>query len=113
LTIEDFKDRLGVSDKEWEVIKPRVEKVYNPMHPQPQMGSGNERSKTEVQQRSNELRELLRNDGTAVDQIKAKLTALRAAKQKAAQELAAAKQDVRQLMTLPQEAELVLSGLLD
>jgi len=35
------------------------------------------------------------------------------AKEKAAQELVAAKQDLRQLMTLRQEAELVLSGLLD
>ncbi len=48
-----------------------------------------------------------------MDQIKARLAALRAVKQKAAQELATAKQDLRQLMTLPQEAELVLSGLLD
>jgi len=111
--IEDFKDRLGVSDKEWAVVKPRIEKVYNLMHPQPQMKTGNERPRTEVERRSSELRDLLRSKGAAVDKIKAGLTALRTAKQKAGQELVTAKQDLRQLMTLRQEAELVLSGLLD
>jgi len=112
--IEDFKDRLCVSDKEWAVVKPRIEKVYNLMHPLPQMRTANERPKSEVEQRSSELRELLRKkEGTAVDQIKARLTALRAAKQKTVQELVTAKQDLRQLMTLRQEAELVLRGVLD
>ena len=111
--IEDFKDRLGVSDKEWPVIKPRIEKVYNMVHPLSQVRAGNEQARSEVEQRSSELRELLRKEGTEADQIKAKLTALRAAKGKEAQELATAKQSLRQLMTLRQEAELVLSGLLD
>jgi hypothetical protein len=111
--IEDFKDRLGVSDKEWPVVKPRIERVYNLMHPLPQMRPGNEQPKTEVQARSSELRDLLRNEGTAVDKVKAGLTSLRAAKEKAAQELATAKQDLRQLMTLRQEAVLVVAGLLD
>jgi hypothetical protein len=82
------------------------------MHPLPPTMAGTERPKTEVEQRSSELRDLLR-DKAAVDKIKASLAALRAAKEKAAKELVAAKQDLRQLMTLPQEAELVLSGLLD
>lgn len=112
-TIEDFKERLGVSDKEWAVIKPRIEKVYNQMHPQPQMRAGNEQARSEVEQRSSELRDLLRKQGAAPDEIKARLTALRLAKQRAAQDLATAKQELRQLMTLRQEAELVLSGLLD
>ena len=111
--IEDFKDRLGVSDKEWAVIKPKIEKVYNLMHPFPQMRVGTERPRTEVEQRSSELRELLRNQEATTDQIKAKLAALRAAKERVAQQLATAKQDLRQLMTLRQEVDLVLSGLLD
>jgi len=39
--------------------------------------------------------------------------ALRAAKERTAQEVATAKQSLHQLMTLRQEAEMVLSGLLD
>ena len=42
-----------------------------------------------------------------------KLAALRAARQKAAQDLVTARQSLRQLMTLRQEALLVLNGLLD
>ena len=62
---------------------------------------------------SSELRELLRNESATAEQIKAKLAALRAAKQKAAQDLATARQSLRQLMSLRQEALLVLNGLLD
>jgi len=104
---------VGVSDREWEVVKPRVERVYNLVHPLPPMGAGSEQPKTEVDKASSELRELLRNDSAAADQIKVKLAALRAAKQKAAQELVTARQSLRQLMTLRQEALLVLNGLLD
>jgi DNA repair exonuclease SbcCD ATPase subunit len=111
--IEDLRDQLEVSDKEWAVIKPRVEKVYNLTHPLPQVRGGTQQPRTDVEQRSTELRELLRDKGVAPDQIKAKLAALRAAKEKAAQELARAKQDLRQLLTLRQEATLVLNGLLD
>jgi len=111
--IEDLKAQLEISDKEWPVVKPRVEKVYNLVHPLRQMGAGSEQPKTEVDKASGELRELLRNESAAAEQIKAKLVALRAAKQRAAQELATARQSLRQLMTLRQEAQLVLNGLLD
>jgi chromosome segregation ATPase len=111
--MEDLKDQLGISDTEWPVLKPRIETVYNMVHPQPQMNPANQVPKTELEQRSRELHELLRDEGAAADQIKAKLTALRAAKSKANQELVAARQTLRQLMTLRQEAMLVLNGLLD
>lgn len=111
--IEDFKERLAISDKDWPVVRPRIEKVYTLVRPLPQMGTGNGRPKTEVERRSDELWNLLRHEPAAVDKVKASLTALRAAKEKAAQDLIAAKQDLRQLMTVRQEAELVLSGLLD
>jgi hypothetical protein len=111
--IEDLKGQLEISDKEWPVVKPRVEKVYNLVHPLRSMGAGSEQPRTEVDKASSELRELLRNDSAAADQVKAKLAALRAAKQKTAQDLATARQSLRQLMTLRQEALLVLNALLD
>ncbi len=111
--VEDLKEQLGVSDKEWPVVGPRLEAVYNLVHPLPQVGRGDGPPKTEVQQKSSELRELLRDQKAPVDQIKAKLGALRSAKEKARQELATAQQGLRQLMTLRQEAVLVLNGLLD
>jgi len=105
--IEDLKGQLGISDQEWAVVKPRVEKVYNLVHPLPPMGTRSEQPKTEVDRASSELHELLRNESAAADQIKAKLGALRAAKLKAAQDLVTARQSLRQ------EALLVLNGLLD
>ena len=38
--IEDLKGQLEISDKEWPVVKPRVEKVYNLVHPLRSMGAG-------------------------------------------------------------------------
>jgi flagellar motility protein MotE (MotC chaperone) len=104
---------LSVPEAEWAVVKPRLEAVYNLRHPVPQARPGNERQRTEVQQRGAELSELLRNEETAPERIKAGLTALRAAKEKARQELATAQQNLRQILTLRQEALLVLNGLLD
>jgi hypothetical protein len=111
--VEDIKGQLGVSDEEWKVIQPRVEAVYNLVHPKPQFGRPNVSQMSPVDQRKRELREILSNKDAAADQVKAKLTALRAAQLAAAQELTKARQDLRQIMTLRQEATLVLNGLLD
>ena len=69
--------------------------------------------RTEAELRSRGLRELLQDEKAPVDQIKARLTALRAAKQRAVQQLMNARQGLRELLTLRQEAVLVLNGLLD
>jgi hypothetical protein len=111
--IEDLKEQLGVSDAEWAVLKPRVEAVYNLVHPEPPIRGNGSQPRTDVEQRSAELRELLRDENAAADQIKARLAALRAAREKANRDLVAARQNLRQLLTLRQEAQLVLNGLLD
>jgi hypothetical protein len=111
--IEDLREQLRVSGQEWKVIKPRLEAVYNLVRPLPRMGTASDRKPTEVEQKGSELRGLLRNEGAPADQIKAGLTALRAAKERARQELATAQQNLRQILTLRQEALLVLNGLLD
>jgi hypothetical protein len=88
--------------------------VYKLVHPQPQFaGGGNTRSGSPVDRGKSELRGVLADKGASADQIKAKLTALRAAQLGAAQELAEARQNLRQILTLRQEATLVLNGLLD
>lgn len=111
--IGEFKSKLGLSDEEWTVLKPRIEAVYNLMYPQAAMGIGSDLKGPEVEQRRGELREVLDNAGSDAGQIKTRLDALRAAKEKADRELVRARQDLRRLMTLRREAELVLCGLLD
>jgi DNA phosphorothioation-dependent restriction protein DptG len=110
---DDLREQLGLSDQEWSVVRPRLQAVYDLVHPRPPMMGKNERPKTEVEQISQALRELLREEKASADQIKAGLTALRAARERTVQELVKARQNLRQVMTLRQEALLVLNGLLD
>jgi hypothetical protein len=60
-----------------------------------------------------ELRDVLSNKEATSEQIKAKLTALRTAKEKAKKNLAAAQKDLKQNLTIKQVAILVLSGYLN
>jgi DNA repair exonuclease SbcCD ATPase subunit len=112
-SIEDLKGQLSISETDWPVVKPRIEKVYDLVHPAQPFSPGSGAPKTEVQQRSDELRELLRDEKAATEQIKSRLSAYRAAKEKTNRELAAARQNLRQVVTLRQEVQLVLNGLLD
>ena len=59
-----------------------------------------------------ELQTTLQNTAATPDAIKKQLTVLRAAREKAKQDLAKAQQDLRQVLTLRQEATLVLMGML-
>jgi hypothetical protein len=112
-TIENLKSQLGISDTDWPAVKPRIETVYSMVHPPQMFGPNTGRPKTDVQLKSDELRELLRDEKAATEQIKSKLAAFRGAKEKVNRELMAARQNLRQVMTLRQEAQLVLNGLLD
>ena len=134
---ERMKETLGVTDEEWKVLGPRIEKVQTlsmqlraggrmgmfggrggrgdrpegaaPPDAQPQP----ERELSEVEKAANALRETLDNEDATADDIAKKLTALREAREKVKQELAVAQDDLRQLLTARQEAQLVLMGLLD
>jgi len=59
------------------------------------------------------LQTTLQNTAATPDEIKAKLTALRAAREKAKQELAVAQKQLKEVLTLRQEAQLVMMGMLD
>ncbi|MCX5646848.1 MAG: hypothetical protein NTZ17_19545 [Phycisphaerae bacterium] len=113
IAIESLRNQLRVSDQEWAVVKPRLVAVYDLVRPAVAGAGRNEPPKSELEQRSRDLRELLQADKAEADQIKAKLTAFRAAKEKANQQLAGARQSLRQIMNLRQEAVLVVNGLLD
>jgi chromosome segregation ATPase len=111
--IEGIKKQLEVSDQEWLVVKPRVEAVYNRVHPASRSAGPNTQPTHAVERSRNELGRLLSNKEAKAEEIKAKLTAFRSAKEQERQELVKARASLRQLMTLRQEAVLVLSGLLD
>jgi hypothetical protein len=133
-----MKEQLGASDAEWQVIAPRLTKVMElnrqvsggPMGmarlfmgrgrpgdrgrgpgARPDRPEGQELSP--VQKAMEALDTTLENESAGAEEIKAKLTALRAARENAKQDLAKAQQELRQLLTLRQEAQLVVMGLLN
>lgn len=131
---ERLKTSLKASDEEMAVIQPLVEKVFvkqreasgGPGGPGGRRGGGNrpggDAPAPGGEQRpgrggetpeSQALRETLEKDGAAPSEITAKLTALREQRKKAAAELTAAREDLRKVLTVRQEAVLVQMGLLE
>lgn len=139
---ERLKTSLKASDDEMAVIQPLVEKVFikqreasgnrfgggGPRPPRPggerppgeggdapNPGGGPERRNWRGGEtpEAQALREALDKDGTAPSEITAKLTALREQRKKAATELATAREDLRKVLTVRQEAVLVQTGLLE
>jgi hypothetical protein len=109
----DLKKQLGVSEEEWKVVQPRLEAVYLLRHPPGSVAQEDSSASAMVTRLTRELWELLNNKETKAEEIKAKLNALRKAKEKVQQELTKARQQLRQILTIRQEAVLVLSELLD
>jgi len=66
-----------------------------------------------VEKATEQLRTTLENTSAKPEDIKNQLTTLRKAKEKHKQQLAAAQQELRKIVTVRQEAQLVLMGLLD
>jgi hypothetical protein len=62
---------------------------------------------------SQALREAIEKDGTAPEEIKAKLAAVREQRKKAQGELEAAREELRKVLTVRQEAVLVTFGILE
>ena len=135
-----MQEALGATDVEWKVLGPRVMKVQElnrqtgggnrgmmfgrggpggrgapgaPGGPGGRGPAGTNRELTEVEQIQEELQTTLNNTAATPDAIKQQLTKLRAAREKAKQELAKAQQELRQVLTVRQEATLVLMGMLD
>lgn len=134
-----MQERMGASDEEWTVIKPRLSEVMelsrnanssngmrNMMGRGGRGGRGGDRGDrggrdtqqseeetSAVQKASTELQETLEKEAPSAAEIKAKLTALRGAREKAKQELVTSQKKLREVLTLKQEAQLVMMGLLD
>ena len=112
--LERYQKRLSISEEEWPLIRPRIEAVFNMVRNRRGSEEEEESTQADVEQKTRDLRELLRNrdEEASKAQVKAALTALRAAREKNRQKLARAQSALRELMTLRQEALLVLEKLL-
>lgn len=76
-------------------------------------GAQAEREREPLERATDELQEVLENEQASADQIKQKLTALRRVEDQLEQEMDKAQEQLRQVVTVRQEAQLVLMGLLD
>jgi len=130
---DQMRERLGASEDEWKVLQPRIEKVTQLMRQSRGgfgafMGRGGrgrgpgderrpegqtEREQSDVEMKTEALRSLLEDETSSPASIKAALDALRKARQKAQDELALARKELREIITARQEAQFVLMGLLD
>ncbi len=125
-----MQEQLKIADADWTAIKPLVEKVMehqqSNMRPpmmmmRPPGGNqgpdGNQprrpRFGGEPDPAETALQKALESESTSVDDIKAKMTALRTARAKKAADLKKAREDLRSVLTVRQEAQMVLSGFLD
>ncbi len=132
-----MKEQLEISDEEWTITGPRLTKVMelnretNGMggmgrmmfaRNRGRMGQGGGMGRpgqpegeelSDVQKATEALNTVLEAEKVEASAIKEKLTALRAAKEKARQDLIKAQEELKEVLTLKQEAKLVMFGMLD
>lgn len=120
--IERFKEVLGCSDEEWQVIGPKVLNVYSLSNQsrtsgmRTMMGRTNQRNRSSDNQDDEgltKLEELLDNEDATTSEIKKIVSEVRNARQESEQELAKAQKELRELLTVRQEAIMITMGYLD
>ncbi len=124
--MERIKENLEVTEEEWKVLEPRIAKVvtlswqtrggrgmFARRRRGGAEGAGEARELSNVEKATEQLQTTLENEEAKPKEIKSNLKALRKAREKAKQELAKAQKELREVLTLRQEARLVLSGMLD
>jgi len=133
---ERFREKMGATKEEWQVLSPMIEKVQT-LSRQVRFGtmmgllsgrdgrrggrraggSGEEgtddRPQTDIQKTTQALQKLAENDSATAQELQAAMKALRDAKAKVQKELTDARKALREVVTVRQEAQLVLLGLLE
>ncbi len=133
---ERLKTSMKVTDDEWTVIQPLIEKVTTKMREagggrggpprggDPRSGGGGgtpgggssssgggDRSSGSMERDA--LRTALENESASPEELKAKLTALRDSRKKAIAEVEVLREDLKKVLTVRQEALLVSYGILE
>lgn len=129
--MERMKTELKVTDEEWTVLQPKVEKIMTlqrdlmagmfggRMGRRGTPGGDNaqppadEAPQSEIAKASADLRTALADDSTPAAALNEKLLAFRTARAKVQTDLEVARKDLRELLTPRQEAVLVMSGMLE
>lgn len=120
--LERIRQTLGIGDQEWPVIQPRLERVVtlnNQVALRAARAAVGRRDAEQpadaaspVQAAAAQLRTLLESEDAAARDINERVAALRQARERSEAELEEARAALRELLTVRQEAQLVLMGLL-
>jgi hypothetical protein len=127
---ERFQELLGCTDEEWQVIGPRVLNLFTlsnqssgssmrSMFGRSSRGDDTNSRRDTDDSGSQEdellarLQELLEEENPSTSEIKGLMNQIRSARQAVEQELAQAQKELRELLTVRQEAILFAMGLLD
>ena len=122
--MDTVKQQLGVTDDEWTVLQPKLQKV---MELSRDARGGGMRGRgprggdtaapaqptSDVQDKATALRTALENKDADPKDIARKVAALRDARERAKADLVKAQGELKELLTARQEAHLVLMGMLD
>jgi hypothetical protein len=131
MMMERMQESLGATDEEWQVIGPRLEKVMT-LSRETRGGRGMgalfgrgrrggppgrddepEEEQTAIEKAAGDLEAVLDNEAAEAADVKQALSAYRAAREEARQELAKAREGLKEVLTVKQEARLVLFGMLE
>lgn len=117
-----MRQSLGATEEEWTVLEPKIEKVQTlsmqarggMMMGMGMMGMGGRGGEpTDMMKASQALTKVLQNKDAAASEIKTALQVLRDAKAKAKAELEQAQKELKEVLSVRQEALLVQMGLLE
>ena len=118
-----MREQLGATADEWtKVLKPRLDKVQQLQRQmrggfrgrrRPRAEGAAEAELSDVEKKTEALRKLLDDKASGAAAIKTALGALRKAREKTQKELEAARKKLQGVVTMRQEAQLVLMGVLD
>jgi hypothetical protein len=133
---ERLRESLGATPEEWKVLQPMIEKVQTLQSQARAGGMGSmgrpggpgdrrpddrrrddrpqgDRQQSDVEKKTEALQTLLENKEAKPEELKAALAALREARAKAKAEVEAAQKELRDVVSVRQEAQLVTMGVLD
>ncbi len=112
--LRPMRGMMGMGPGMTPPMPPAMESGKEPRGPRPEAErSSSDTEKSEVQKAADTLQKALEKETPDAEEIKTSLAAYREAREKARQELAKAQQELREILTVDQEAKLVLAGLID
>jgi hypothetical protein len=108
-----IKETMGSSDEEWKAIEPLVKKVLDAQAKTRTSGFFGRREGSEVPSEVEALRNAVESEQSKPEDIKQKLEAFRAMRKKNEEELKKAQDELKKVLTVKQEAQMVLMGTLE